>query len=100
MSQHSHLYQNARWRKRRLYQLTQEPLCRYCKELYGRATPATVADHTFPHRGDAELFEGELISLCASCHSSVKQAHDNGKLLKGCDASGLPVDQFHHWFKG
>src|SRR5260370_7768422 len=48
-----------------------EPLCRLCLEA-GRVTPATVADHVTPHRGDFTAFRlGELRSLCADCHNSL-----------------------------
>lgn len=64
-----------RWQKRREDQLRKEPLCRYC-QAEGRVTPATVADHITPHRGDKELFKGPLQSLCETCHSSVKQREE------------------------
>lgn len=64
-----------RWRLRRANHLSGEPLCRMCK-AQGRYTVATVADHITPHRGSVELFAGPLQSLCASCHSSTKQAQE------------------------
>jgi len=50
-----------------------EPLCAFClKEK--RLTPATVADHVFPHRGDYNKFmTGRLQSLCVECHNIKKQ---------------------------
>ena len=61
------------WRDRRAYQLTMEPLCRFCAER-GKAVPATVADHITPHRGNWDRFiAGPLQSLCTTCHSSRKQ---------------------------
>jgi 5-methylcytosine-specific restriction endonuclease McrA len=91
LGQHAHLYRTARWLKRRLRQLAREPLCRMCA-LLGRVTAATVADHVTPHRGDLALFfGGELQSLCASCHSSAKQAIEKGGTLKGCDTEGNPI---------
>lgn len=69
-------YSTSRWRKRRAVQLKAEPLCRMCL-AEGFACEATVADHVTPHRGDADLFwGGELQSLCASHHSSAKQADE------------------------
>jgi hypothetical protein len=48
------------WARRRAHQLRIEPLCRLCLEA-GRVTPATVADHIVPHRGDFTAFRlGEL----------------------------------------
>lgn len=60
-----------RWQQRREAQLRAHLLCCYC-ERKGFIVLATVADHITPHRGDPTLFEGDLQSLCASCHSSDK----------------------------
>ena len=39
---------------------------------------ATVADHIRPHKGDRDaFFNGELASLCKSCHDSRKKAMEN-----------------------
>jgi 5-methylcytosine-specific restriction protein A len=86
---HAHLYRTARWLKRRATHLAREPLCRYC-QMVGRITPATVADHVVPHRGDVSLFfGGELQSLCATCHSAIKQAEEHGN-IRGCSVDGVP----------
>jgi 5-methylcytosine-specific restriction protein A len=91
MGQHSHLYRTSRWLKRRKTQLAREPLCRYCQQL-GRITPATVADHVIPHRGDVvSFYSGALQSLCAPCHSGAKQAEERTGRLRGCDTEGNPV---------
>jgi len=66
------------WQKRREAQLRAEPLCAYCLRE-NCVTPATVADHIKPHRGDPVLFAGPLQSLCATCHSSAK-AKEEAKL--------------------
>ena len=59
---------------RRRHQLAKEPLCRLCLEA-GRVTPATVADHVVPHKGDYRAFKlGELRSLCAECHDARQPA--------------------------
>lgn len=100
MSQYAHLYNTRRWRRRRDHQLAIEPLCRYCKAM-GRTTPATIADHIEPHRGDPELFWcGELQSLCSPCHSSVKQAEEHRGYMVGAGEDGLPVDPQHPWNRG
>ncbi len=62
-------------------------------------TPATIADHITPHRGDPVLFEGDLQSLCAPCHNSWKQALESGGSMKGCDLNGMPLDPRHPWRK-
>lgn len=67
-------------------------------EALGRVTSATTVDHVIPHRGDETLFwEGELQSLCSTCHSSHKQAQERGSGLRGCDATGRPLDPMHPW---
>lgn len=64
-----HLYDTRAWKTRRRKQLTKQPLCESCL-AEGRTTLATVADHIQDHKGDTVLFyDGELQSLCASCHS-------------------------------
>lgn len=91
------LYSTKRWRERRARQLAREPLCRFCA-AQGRITPATVADHITPHRGDVQAFwTNELQSLCQSCHSGAKQQLESTGRLRGCDAQGNPLDPSHHW---
>ncbi|MBB6011890.1 5-methylcytosine-specific restriction endonuclease McrA [Aquamicrobium lusatiense] len=69
-------YKTARWQRRREAQLRDEPLCVMCQKA-GRLTPATVADHVERHNGGYDLFwYGPLQSLCAPCHSSVKQREE------------------------
>jgi 5-methylcytosine-specific restriction protein A len=78
--QHRHrygspVYNDKRWRGRwglRAQALRDQPLCALCLRQ-GRVSPATVADHIVPHRGDERLaFDAtNLRSLCASCHSRV-----------------------------
>lgn len=75
-SRYSQWYADRRWRAKRALQLQIEPLCRFCHER-GLLTPATIADHIEPHRGDRALFwNGEIQSLCGTCHSSVKQREE------------------------
>lgn len=72
------LYGTYRWQKKRRALLDAEPLCRFCAER-GEVTPATVADHVIPHRGDEDLFwNGELMPLCKRCHDSDKQRVERG----------------------
>jgi 5-methylcytosine-specific restriction protein A len=95
MGQHSRMYTDRRWQKKRRAQLDAEPLCRICGAM-GRTTPATVADHIKPHRGDLDLFWcGDLQSLCATCHNTVKQDEEAGRGPRGCGLDGLPLDQCH-----
>lgn len=65
------MYDSARWRFGWQPQLlAEQPLCASCK-ADGRVTPATVADHIRPHRGDPELFWdwSNLQGLCEACHN-------------------------------
>lgn len=69
-------YNTTAWRVKRRRQLNAEPLCAMC-EAKGMVVEASVADHVVPHREDRERFwHGKLQSLCASCHSSAKQADE------------------------
>lgn len=72
------MYGTYRWQIIRAAQLQGEPLCRFCIDR-GIVTPAKVADHIEPHKGDPDKFwNGELQSLCAPCHSSDKQRIERG----------------------
>ena len=57
-------YCTAGWQRRRAHQLMIEPLCRLCLEA-GRVTPATVADHVEPHRGDLTRSSSVRSAACA-----------------------------------
>lgn len=87
-----------KWQKARETFLRHNPLCTYCQDR-GRVTGATVVDHKIPHRGDQRLFwdQGNWQSLCAECHSSVKQAEEKSGVVSGCDITGSPIDPNHHW---
>lgn len=95
------LYNTRAWKDLRARQLALEPLCRYCLEQ-GIRTPATVADHRTPHRGNRALFfdAGNLQSLCKTCHDATKQAFEKSGRLRGSNLEGLPLDPRHHWYKG
>lgn len=95
MSQHSHLYNDRAWRAKREAQLRAEPLCKLCA-LRGLTQIATVADHVVPHRGDLDLFwNGELQSLCQTCHSSDKQQLETNGFTNRVGADGFYVDPNH-----
>ena len=95
--EYRHLYKTAAWEKRRAKQLELHPLCAYHLQE-GKAVIANIADHVIEHKGDTTLFfEGELQSLCASCHSSIKQQEEAGNGRRGADADGWPLDPKHPW---
>jgi len=91
-------YSTAKWKRLRLEQLQRHPFCTFCLQLEIR-TPATVADHKTPHRGNPVLFFDplNLQSLCKPCHDSAKQRLEKSGSLKGGNASGIPFDHNHHW---
>ena len=51
-------------------------------EKRGRVTAATLVDHIEPHRGDMTVFwdRANWQPLCTTCHSSVKQREEEGRL--------------------
>jgi 5-methylcytosine-specific restriction enzyme A len=85
-------YGTQRWKRLRAQQLRLQPLCEeHLRDGYTVA--ATVADHVIPHRGDDELFwNGQLQSLCASCHSREKQREEVRGYTDRLDDDGWPVD--------
>lgn len=90
----------GKWQRLRLSFLKKNPLCVFCQRQ-GKVTEAKVVDHIIPHNGDQKLFwdQKNWQPLCKSCHSSAKQAHEHGRLMKGCDENGIPLDPNHHWNK-
>ncbi|MFZ1428552.1 MAG: HNH endonuclease signature motif containing protein [Geminicoccaceae bacterium] len=98
MSLYSHLYNNNRWRRLRAAHLAAHPFCAMCRKQ-GRVTPATVADHVKPHRGDPTLFwdPANLASLCQTHHSAAKQREERTGITPGYDADGMPLDPEHRW---
>jgi 5-methylcytosine-specific restriction enzyme A len=95
-------YDTAAWARRRKHQLMTQPLCVMCA-ANGKITPATVADHIEPHRGDFNKFVlGRLQSLCRDCHNSRKQRGETKKqhaeavgYSNDFGVDGWPVDPRH-----
>jgi hypothetical protein len=84
------LYHTARWRKRRLHQLRQHPLCAACSED-NRIKAATIAHHVEDHRGDQYLFfHSPLMSLCQKCHDNICEGSQVLSYQRGCDVHGKP----------
>ncbi|MHB8110517.1 MAG: HNH endonuclease [Syntrophorhabdaceae bacterium] len=93
-------YHTTRWRKRRARQLAAHPLCKMCEDQ-GRVTAATIADHVEPHKGNEYKFwNGALQSLCATCHSAIKQMQEKHGYSQACGVDGLPIDKGHPWNRG
>ena len=87
------------WKTRRQHQLRIEPLCAACLKQ-DRITPATIADHVEPHRGDWNEFRlGKLQSLCQMCHQG-KWADDKRGYSCDIGADGSPIDPAHPYNRG
>lgn len=66
-----------KWRQARAGYLAKHPFCVFC-ERDGRATAASVVDHSIPHRGDMVLFwrSEHWVALCKPCHDGEAQRRD------------------------
>ena len=59
-------------------------------------TPATIADHLHPHRGNLYAFaEGALQSLCKACHDGRKQQTELHGYQLDVGADGWPLNPAH-----
>jgi 5-methylcytosine-specific restriction protein A len=88
-------YSTPKWIRRSKAQRRREPLCAECLK-HGRLTPACIADHIEPHRGDVNRFWlGALQSLCGSCHSKSKQSLEVRGYSTEIGLDGFPVDRQH-----
>ena len=88
-------YKTYRWKQRRLAQLREHPLCCMCAS-HGHVSVATVADHVSPHRGEWNAFWlTPLQSLCAPCHSGLKQSEETLGYSKSIGVDGWPLDPKH-----
>lgn len=76
-------------------QLRTHPLCATCLSR-GVTTPATIADHVEPHRGDWNAFMlGKLQSLCKPCHDKDKRLLDLHGYSDDIGDDGWPLDPRH-----
>lgn len=94
-------YHTHRWRRMAQRQLAMHPLCNTCMQVFARVTVASVADHIEPHHGDEfKFWNNPLQSLCASCHSSIKQQLEKSGFIRGHRLDGMPIDPQHPWNTG
>jgi len=94
-------YDSPRWRKARLWFLSENPLCAIC-DRSGLIVPATIVDHIIPHEGNYDKFwdsENNWQGVCATCHSGVKRIADNHGYSQSAGADGIPLDPDHPWNK-
>lgn len=99
---HALLPQVQRWKKSKRYRrmvkahMAENPICVYCLEDDGVSTPAVIADHVIPHKGDQNLFWfGKLQSLCAHHHESRKKLEETRGYHTKVGDDGWPVDRRH-----
>lgn len=86
------LYQSASWKRLRLAQLAQSPLCEFCleQEIVTEATEVHHADGG--HKGDVDkFFSGPFLSTCRSCHASRGQREDRGQTVVRFGPHGWPI---------
>jgi len=69
-----------RWTELRAYHISQEPLCRHCRER-GLTRAAEEVDHIEPisKRPDLRLEPTNLQSLCRRCHVRKTREENNGQ---------------------
>lgn len=97
-------YGTAAWQRLRALKLATDPLCEDCLAIE-RLEPATCVDHKLAISEGGEAFPpiDQLSSKCWPCHSrktargSEHGAARSDKPMKGCDASGNPLDPAHPW---
>jgi hypothetical protein len=89
-------YKTSYWKRRRLLQLKEQPLCALClAETPPRTTPATTVDHVVPFTDWNSFVLSELRSLCAYHHySAVQYARNRGyaRVRIGIDGYPIPND--------
>ena len=92
------LYHTKHWERRSALQRKMFPLCAMCLKK-NIVTPADVADHIIPHKGDPKLFYfGELQSLCHTHHSGEKALAERGiekNYMNTIGIDGWPTDGDH-----
>jgi len=98
-------YNTTAWKKLRRAKLNRTPFCEIC-EMRGRRIPANTVDHILAIAKGGSPFPSfeKLHSMCASCHGAKTAALDraggSGIAVKGCDASGRPIDPSHPFNAG
>ena len=88
------------WKNRRAHQLQIEPLCRLCLDR-GDVTPATVADHIEPHKGNYNAFVlGPAEEpLCAPAMMVCNRASNAEATRRAIGVDGYPVDRAHPFYR-
>jgi 5-methylcytosine-specific restriction protein A len=98
-------YNTITWKRLRGAHLALFPLCEGCIAMGRRYVTANTVDHRKPISEGGEPFPDHdgLASYCPACHSrktargAEAGAIKSDKPMKGCDASGRPLDPNHPW---
>ena len=95
---HDPFYDSPAWRTLRRQFIAEHPEC----SVMGCGKRSSHVDHIVARRrGGASLDPANLQALCHSCHSRKTAQRDgafgNPTRMKGCDASGRPLDPQHRW---
>ncbi len=90
------LYGSKAWKYLRLQIFKRDG---YVCALCNRPTRRPHADHIEPHEGNIELFydEGNIQTLCPTCHDGRKRIQENKGYSPACDENGIPIDNNHPW---
>jgi 5-methylcytosine-specific restriction protein A len=95
-------YNTPQWRALRRRKMAENVLCEVCLEA-GRLVIATCVDHKIQVSAGGDPFPplSGLTSMCDSCHAMKRQAERDGRpfVNKGADASGMPVDRNHPFYR-
>jgi hypothetical protein len=87
-------YKTSYWKRRRLLQLREQPLCVLClAETPSRVTPATTVDHAKPFVDWNSFVLNPLRSLCSHHHySHVQFERTRGYPKCQIGGDGYPID--------
>lgn len=97
-------YNTKTWKNLRVRKLSINPLCEHCTTR-GEIVPAKAVDHITAIKAGGHPFPSleELMSLCERCHNEKTNAVDrpdrrgSGRVIKGYDADGNPLDTADGW---
>lgn len=89
-------YWSKPWRALRARTLANNQVC-----ACGGRTSRVDHIQTRRQAPSRELDPTNLIAMCEPCHNAKTARHDGGfgnqVRMRGCDASGRPLDPNHHW---
>ena len=71
-------------------------LCQPCKWV-GRLTLAEQVDHIMPVSKGGGDEDGNLQSICLTCHDDKTRSDLGLKASGACDVGGIPLSPGHHW---